>query len=54
MEMNEITGGTPCGASTIAGPDGSRMPSGNELEMASYQGRYVAALTDDLVRGKRG
>ncbi|NIU59033.1 MAG: NAD(P)H:quinone oxidoreductase, partial [Phycisphaerae bacterium] len=39
--MEEITGGSPYGASTIAG-DGSRMPSENELVMARFQGRHVA------------
>ena len=41
--MEEISGGTPYGASTIVG-DGSRMPSENELEGARYQGWYVASL----------
>jgi len=41
--MDEISGGTPYGASTIVG-DGSRMPSENELEGARYQGWYVATL----------
>ncbi|OQC05552.1 MAG: p-benzoquinone reductase [Candidatus Cloacimonetes bacterium ADurb.Bin089] len=41
--MEEISGGTPYGASTIVG-DGSRMPSENELEGARYQGWYVATL----------
>ena len=41
--MDEISGGTPYGASTIVG-DGSRMPSENELEGARYQGWYVASL----------
>ncbi|MDX1709839.1 MAG: NAD(P)H:quinone oxidoreductase, partial [Rhodovibrionaceae bacterium] len=37
--MDEITGGTPYGASTLAGADGSRQPSDNELEIARFQGR---------------
>jgi len=41
--MEEISGGTPYGASTIVG-DGSKMPSENELEGARYQGWYVASL----------
>jgi len=41
--MNEISGGSPYGASTVVG-DGSRMPSENELEGARYQGWYVASL----------
>lgn len=48
--MDEITGGSPYGASTIAGGDGSRMPSENELEGARYQGRYVAEIADKLSR----
>jgi NAD(P)H dehydrogenase (quinone) len=42
--MNEITGGTPYGASTLAGGDGSRQPSGNELAIARFQGRHVANI----------
>ena len=45
--MDEISGGTPYGASTIVG-DGSRMPSENELEGARYQGWYVASLVAKL------
>ena len=44
MTLDEITGGSPYGASTIAGGDGSRMPSENELEGARVQGRYVAEI----------
>ncbi len=44
MKMDEITGGSPYGASTISAPDGSRMPSENELAMARFQGRHVAAI----------
>jgi NAD(P)H dehydrogenase (quinone) len=46
--IDEITGCSPYGASTIAGPDGSRQPSKNELEGARFQGRYVAELTAKL------
>jgi NAD(P)H dehydrogenase (quinone) len=42
MFMAEITGGSPYGASTIAGGQGERNPSQNELEGAKFQGRYVA------------
>jgi NAD(P)H dehydrogenase (quinone) len=35
--MDEISGGTPYGATTIAAPDGGRMPSENELAMARFQ-----------------
>ncbi len=46
--MTEITGCSPYGASTIAGSDGSRMPSANELEGARFQGRHVAELASRL------
>jgi NAD(P)H dehydrogenase (quinone) len=42
MTLGEITGGAPYGATTIAGGDGSRKPSENELQAARYQGRKVA------------
>lgn len=48
--MDEITGGSPYGASTITGADGSRMPSENELAIARFQGRHVAAIAAKLVR----
>ena len=44
MRLDEITGGSPYGASTIAGGDGSRQPSENELELARFQGRHVAGI----------
>ena len=50
MNMAEITGGTPYGATTLAGPDGKRQPSANELELARFQGRHVAEITARLVR----
>lgn len=43
--MSEISGGTPYGASTIAGGDGSRQPSENELAGARFQGEHVARIT---------
>lgn len=46
--MTEITGGTPYGASTLAGSDGSRLPSENELAGARYQGKYVAQIAAKL------
>ena len=49
MTVGEISGGSPYGASTIAGPDGSRMPSENELAMARFQGHHVAAIARKLV-----
>lgn len=48
--LDEITGGSPYGASTIAGPDGSRMPSENELAIARFQGRHVASIAAKLAR----
>ena len=42
MKLDEITGGSPYGATTIAGGDGSRQPSANELAGARYQGRVIA------------
>ncbi|MCL5037175.1 MAG: NAD(P)H:quinone oxidoreductase type IV [Chloroflexi bacterium] len=46
--MSEITGGSPYGASTIAGGDGSRLPSENELAMARFQGKHVAGIAAKL------
>jgi len=48
MRVDEITGGSPYGVSTIAGGDGSRQPSENELAMARYQGRHVAQIAKKL------
>ncbi len=48
MRNDEITGGTPYGASTIAGTDGQRMPSENELEGARFQGRHIADIAKRL------
>jgi NAD(P)H dehydrogenase (quinone) len=50
-QMREISGGTPYGASTIAGADGSRQPSANELEGARYQGRHIAEIAAQFGRG---
>ncbi len=47
---DEITGGSPYGATTIGGPDGSRMPSENELAMARFQGHHVATIAKKLAR----
>jgi len=46
--MDEVTGGSPYGASTIAGGDGSRTPSDNDLDGARYQGRHVAEIAAKL------
>lgn len=48
MTVDEITGGSPYGASTITGPDGARLPSENELAIARFQGRHVAAIAARL------
>jgi NAD(P)H dehydrogenase (quinone) len=48
MRMDEITGCSPYGASTIAGADGARLPSDNELAGARFQGRHVATLAARL------
>ena len=48
MNMDEITGGTPYGASTLAGADGSRQPSENELAIARFQGRHVTEIAKKL------
>lgn len=46
--LDEVTGGSPYGASTIAGADGSRQPSANELDIARAQGAYVARVAAKL------
>lgn len=46
--VDEITGGSPYGASTIAGGSGERMPSGNELDGARFQGKYIAQIAKKL------
>ena len=48
MRIDEITGGSPYGASTIAGGSGERMPSENELDAARFQGRHVAEIASKL------
>ena len=49
-QLDEITGCSPYGASTIAGRDGKRMPTENELEGARFQGRYVAGIAAKISR----
>lgn len=46
--MDQITGGSPYGATTIAGGDGSRRPSAGELDMARFQGRHLAEIAKKL------
>jgi NAD(P)H dehydrogenase (quinone) len=50
MKMDEISGGTPYGASTLADSDGSRQPSENELAIARFQGQHVAEIARKLNR----
>jgi len=50
MRIDEITGGSPYGATTIAGTKGERMPSANELAGARFQGRHVASIAAKLAR----
>jgi len=48
MTVEEITGGSPYGATTIAGSDGSRTPTTNDLDGARYQGRRIAETAKKL------
>jgi NAD(P)H:quinone oxidoreductase type IV len=48
LNMDEITGGSPYGASIVTKGDGSRQPSDNELAIARYQGRHVAEIAKRL------
>jgi len=48
LNMKEITGGTPYGATTLADADGSRQPTENELAIARFQGKHVAEITQKL------
>ena len=48
MTLSEISGGSPYGATTIAGGDGSRQPSENELAIARFQGEHVARVASKL------
>jgi len=48
MRIDEVTGGSPYGASTIAGGKGERMPSENEIAAARFQGRHVAQIAKKL------
>ena len=48
VNMTEITGGSPYGAGTLAGSDGSRQPSENELAIARFQGKHVATIAGKL------
>ncbi len=48
MTLDEISGGSPYGATTIAGGDGSRQPSANELELMCFQGEHLAKIAAKL------
>lgn len=48
MRLDEVTGGSPYGATTIAGGQGQRQPSENELELIRFQGRHVAEIAARL------
>jgi NAD(P)H dehydrogenase (quinone) len=48
LNLDEISGGSPYGASTIAGPRGERTPTANELAIARFQGRHVAGIAAKL------
>jgi NAD(P)H dehydrogenase (quinone) len=50
MRLDEISGASPYGASTIAGIKGERMPTGNELAAARFQGKYVAQLASRMAQ----
>ncbi|NPT54708.1 NAD(P)H:quinone oxidoreductase [Paraburkholderia elongata] len=52
VKMDEVTGGSPYGASTVAAADGSRQPSENELEGGRFQGRHIAEIAAALTRGR--
>ncbi len=48
LKLDEVTGGSPYGATTIAAGDGSRQPTANELDGAKFQGRHVAEIANKL------
>jgi NAD(P)H dehydrogenase (quinone) len=52
MRLDEVTGGSPYGATTIAGGKGERQPSANELELARFQGRHVAEIAGALAQAR--
>ena len=51
--IDEISGGSPYGSSTIAGNTGERMPSENELAAARFQGRYVSMIASKLAQYRK-
>lgn len=52
VRLDEVSGGTPYGASTLAAGDGSRQPSENELAGARFQGKHVAETTQAFLKGR--
>ena len=52
MNMDEVHGGSPYGAGTLAGPTGARQPSALELGVAEHQGKHIATITGALKRGR--
>ncbi len=52
-DLSEVRGGSPLGAGTIAGADGSRQPSDTELGLARFQGRHVATVSAEVIAGRR-
>jgi NAD(P)H dehydrogenase (quinone) len=52
LNMTEITGGSPYGATTITGAQGQRMPSENELAIARFQGKHATEVAAKLAGGK--
>jgi NAD(P)H dehydrogenase (quinone) len=53
IRLDEVTGGSPYGVTTIAGGKGERQPSANELELARFQGRHVAKIAGALARASQ-
>lgn len=53
QRIDEVTGGSPYGSSTIAGNTGERMPSENELAAARFQGKYVALIASRLAKYRK-
>jgi NAD(P)H dehydrogenase (quinone) len=49
-DISEVRGGSPYGAATIAGPDGSRQPSEKELSLARFQGKHVAGIAVQMTK----
>lgn len=43
-DLTEVRGGSPYGAATLAGADGSHQPSEKELALARFQGKHVAEI----------